>query len=99
MASQALSATLMPEPIPNDNTVSQKCGNIWSLHLGTTIILALNDMDLLHFFEHCEQGIQITTRMVRKFAEKTLNYVKKFRKANQQSVWHFLHQVGSSQWF
>ncbi len=47
------------------------CGHLRSLHLGRLGMLASHEPALLQFvFEFCEQGVQVTTRMVRKFAEK-----------------------------
>ncbi len=46
-------------------------GHLRSLHPGRLGMLASHEPALLQFvFEFCEQGIQVTTRMVRKFAVK-----------------------------
>ena len=46
-------------------------GHVRSLHPGRVSILAPKKMQLLHWlFEQCEQGIQVTTRLVQKVAEK-----------------------------
>ena len=45
-------------------------GHLWTLHLGRLGMLASHKPSLLQFvFEFCKQGIQVTTRMIRKFAE------------------------------
>ena len=47
--------------------------NVWSLNLGKMSILAPKEVKLLQFiFEHCKQGINVTTRMVRIFSKKQL---------------------------
>ena len=46
-------------------------GHLRTLHPGRLGMLASHEHALMRFvFEFCEQGIQVTTRMVRKFAEK-----------------------------
>ena len=48
-------------------------GHLRSLHQGRASILAPKENELLMFiFERCEQGIQVTARMVWKFAEKIM---------------------------
>ena len=48
-------------------------GLLRSLHPGRLGMLASHDPALLQFvFEFCEQGIQVTTRIVGKFAEKIM---------------------------
>ena len=87
-ASQDSSVNIMP-------TMSTKFlhGNLWSLNRGRMSILAPIEMDLLRFlFEYCEQGIQVTKKMVKKFVEKVMpEFHGKNKIAKEQCVHHFLH--------
>ena len=71
-------------------------GSLRSLHPGKTSILASKTTPLLRWiFEHCEQGLQVTTRMVRKVAEDIVpNFREKTIVAKNQVVRRFLHRVG-----
>ena len=86
-------ATLMP-------TMSTKFlhGNLRSLNEGRMSILAPIEMDLLRFlFEYREHGIQVTTKMVRKFVEKVMpEFRPKTKIAKQQCVRRFLCHAGYS---
>ncbi len=59
-------------------------------------ILESKETELLQWiFEHHEQGIQVTTRMVRNYALKILPELQqKSRSTNDQAVRHFLHKIG-----
>ena len=86
-------ATLMP-------TMSTKFlhGNLQSLNEGRMSILAPIEMDLLRFlFEYREQGIQVTTKLVRKFVEKVMpEFCPKKKIAKEQCDRHFLRHAGYS---
>ena len=71
-------------------------GNLRSLHPGKSSILASKTTPLLRWiFEHREQGVQVTTRMVRKVAEDIVpNFREKTIVAKNQVVRRFLHRVG-----
>ena len=48
-------------------------GNLRSLNDGRNSILAPIEEDLLQFiFEYCKQGIQVTTKMIRKFVKNLM---------------------------
>lgn len=48
-------------------------------------------------YEHCEQGIQLTPRMVRRFAESILPELQERNNdVNNLTFVHFPHQVGLS---
>ena len=71
-------------------------GNLRSLHPGKSSILTSKTTPLLRWiFEHREQGVQVTTRMVRKVAEDIVpNFCEKTIVAKNQVVRRFLHRVG-----
>ena len=86
---------VMTEVIPA-STRKFLSGSLRSLHPGKTSILASRTTPLLRWiFEHREQGLQVTTRMVRKFAEDLVpNFREKTIVAKNQAVRRFLHRVG-----
>ena len=69
------------------------CGKIRKNHSGRKSVLALVEKVLLWYvFENCKQGIQVTPRMVKKYAVKKLpSLLQKTREANCQVIRHFLH--------
>ena len=61
--------------VPRQSMWSSKLliGKIWKNHSGRNSSLApIENVLLRYVFENREQGIQVTTRMVRKYAEKKL---------------------------
>ena len=73
-------------------------GNLRSLHDGRISILAPIEEDVLRFlFEYREQGIQVTTKMVRKFVEQRMpDFRLKNKFTKDQCIRHFLRQAGYS---
>ncbi len=71
-------------------------GNLRSYNQGKMSILAQKEVGLLRFlFKHSKQGIQVITRMVRKFTKKLMpELCIKFRLVNDQCVRCVLHQFG-----
>ena len=71
-------------------------GHIRSRHRGRQGVLESKETELLQWiFEHREQGIQVTTRMVRNYALKILPELRqKSRSTNDQAVRRFLHKIG-----
>lgn len=72
------------------------CRHIWSLHPDMVSILATHETALLQFIiEHRKQGFQLTTRMVRKFAEGIMSEFQGIhRETRNQAVGHIFHRVG-----
>ena len=72
------------------------CGKIRKNHPGRVSVLAPVKKELLwYIFENHEQSIQVTMRMIRKYAEKNLpSLLQKNREANCQAIRRFLHRVG-----
>ena len=72
------------------------CGHIRSRHRGRQGVLESKETELLQWiFEHREQGIQVTTRMVRNYALKILPELQqKSRSTNDQAGRHFLDKIG-----
>lgn len=64
------------------------CAHHFSLHLGKVSILTVQETELVWFiFEFREQVIQVTTRMVRKFAENIQpEFEQKQRGTRSQAV-------------
>ena len=72
-------------------------GHLQTLHLGRLGMLSSHEPELLQFiFEFREQGIQVTTRMVRKFAEKIVpNFQgRTHRVLRNEVVRRFLRRIG-----
>ena len=72
-------------------------GHLRTLHPGRLGMLASHEHALMRFvFEFHEQGIQVTTRMVRKFAEKIVPdfHKKTHRVIRSQVVRRFLRRIG-----
>ena len=72
-------------------------GHLRTLHPGRLGMLSSHEPELLRFiFEFREQGIQVTTRMVRKFAEKIVpNFqVRTHRVLRNEVVRRFLSRIG-----
>ena len=86
--------------IPRQITWSSKLllGKMWKNHSGRKSVLAPVEKVLLQdVFEDHKQGIQVTgiqvtMRIVRKYAEKKMpSLLQKTREANCQVIRHFLH--------
>ena len=72
-------------------------GHLHTLHPGRLGMLSSHEPELLQFiFEFREQGIQVTTRMVRKFAEKIVPdfHKKTHRVIRSPVVRRYLRRVG-----
>ena len=109
-AAQATSVSAITAPVDQDmnpgitgvaSTVMYTkllLGNLRSLHEGRISILAPIENDVLRFlFEYREQGIQVTTKMVRKFVEQRMpEYRLKNKSTKDQCIRHFLRQPGYS---
>ena len=71
-------------------------GNFCCLNLGKVSFLVFMKMQLLHWIsEQREQGLQVTTGLIRKVAEKFLHeFNAKTMSAREQVVRRFMHSVG-----
>ena len=107
-ATQATSVSAITEPVDQDmnpgitgvaSTVMYTkllLGNLRSLHEGRISILAHIENDVMRFlFEYREQGIQVTTKMVRKFVEMLMPDFRLKSKCNEDAcIRRFLRQAG-----
>ena len=88
------------EPTPHVAFLSQikknYHGNLCCFNLGKVGSLASKKMQLLHWiFEQREDGLQVTTRLIQKVAEKSIpKFCVKTMSAREQVVRRFMHSVG-----
>ena len=88
---------IVPTPVLVPMVVAKTIsGQVRSLHPGRVSILAPKKMQLLRWlFEQCKQGLQVTTRLVQKVAEKLVpELCEKTINERDQIVRRFLTSAG-----